>query len=96
MFVVDITYTRPIAEIEAKTAEHRAWLDSHMASGLLLMTGPKVPRTGGILIARGGQTEAELAAILAEDPFQIADLADYVITEFAAGKINPALTGLTG
>ena len=70
MFLIEINYTRPIEEIEAQTAAHRAFLDIHMASGLLVLTGPKVPRTGGILIARGGQTKEQLAAVLADDPFQ--------------------------
>ena len=94
MFLVEITYTRPIDEIEAQTAAHRAFLDIHMASGLLILTGPKVPRTGGILIARGGQTKEQLAAVLADDPFRALGLADYAITEFAAGKYHPALASL--
>jgi uncharacterized protein YciI len=94
MFLVDITYTRPIEEIEAQTVAHRAFLDIHLASGLLILTGPKVPRTGGVLIARGGQTKEELAAILADDPFRALGLADYSITEFNPGKYNPALAGL--
>ena len=96
MFLVTITYTRPIEEIEAKTVEHRQWLDQHIASGLLILAGPMVPRTGGVLIARDGGTKDELAAILREDPFQIHGLADYVITEFKAGKMNPALDGIVG
>lgn len=94
MFLIDITYSRPIEEIEAQTVAHRAFLDIHLASGLLLLAGPKVPRTGGVLIARGGQTKDELAAIFAEDPFVALGLADYVITEFTAGKYQPALADL--
>ena len=52
MFVVTITYTKPIEAIEAKTVEHRTWLDQHVASGLVIAAGPMVPRTGGILIVR--------------------------------------------
>jgi uncharacterized protein YciI len=91
MFVVTLTYVRPIEEIEAKTAEHRAWLDQHVQSGLLIATGPMVPRTGGVLIARGGGTKDELAALLKDDPFQVHGLADYVIVEFKPGKYHPAL-----
>ena len=36
MFVVTITYTQPIEAIEAKTVEHREWLDQHVASGLIV------------------------------------------------------------
>nr|WP_314434585.1 YciI family protein [uncultured Brevundimonas sp.] len=91
MFVVTITYTKPIEAIEAKTAEHRAWLDQHVDSGLVIAAGPMVPRTGGILIVRSGGTKEELIALLKNDPFQIAGLADYAVTEFNAGKLNPAL-----
>jgi len=91
MFLIEITYTRPIEEIEAKTAEHRAWLDERIAEGLLILTGPKVPRTGGFLIARGGKSLEEVTAIMKQDPFAAHGLADYRIVEFAAGRINPAL-----
>lgn len=92
MFVVTITYTQPIEAIEEKTAEHRAWLDIHVASGLIIAAGPMVPRTGGILIVRSGGTKEELEALLKADPFQVHNLADYKVTEFKAGKLNPALT----
>jgi uncharacterized protein YciI len=91
MFLIEITYTRPIEEIEARTAEHRAWLDERIAEGLLILTGPKVPRTGGFLIARGGKSLEEVTAIMKDDPFAAHGLADYRIVEFAAGRINPAL-----
>lgn len=94
MFVVEINYTRPIEEIEAATADHRAFVDIHIASGLLLLAGPKVPRTGGFLIARGGQTKDELLVVLADDPFLARGLADYTVTEFNAGKHNPFLANL--
>ena len=96
MFLVTLTYIRPIEEVEAKTVEHREWLDQHLTSGLMILTGPMIPRTGGVLIARGGGTKDDLAAILRDDPFQVHGLADYVITEFKAGKFHPALEGIVG
>lgn len=91
MFVITITYTKPIEAIENKTAEHRAWLDQHVASGLIIAAGPMVPRTGGVLIVRGGGAKEELETLLKADPFQVHDLAAYTVTEFSAGKLNPAL-----
>lgn len=91
MFIVVITYTRPIEEIEAKTEEHRAWLDQHVKSGLLIATGPMVPRTGGILLARGGGTKEALERLLKDDPFQLNDLATYKVVEFKPGKYHPAM-----
>ena len=91
MFVVTITYTQPIEAIEARTVEHREWLDQHVASGRIVAAGPRVPRTGGILIVSSQGTKAELETLLKDDPFQIHGLADYAVTEFKAGKLNPAL-----
>jgi uncharacterized protein YciI len=91
MFVVTITYTQPIEAIEAKTAEHREWLDQHVASGLIVAAGPMVPRTGGILIVASRGTKEELETLLKADPFQVHGLAEYEVAEFKAGKLNPAL-----
>ncbi len=91
MFIVTITYTQPIEAIEERTVEHRAWLDQHVASGLIIAAGPMVPRTGGSLVVRSGGTKQELETLLKDDPFQVHGLADYTVTEFKAGKLNPAL-----
>jgi uncharacterized protein YciI len=91
MFIVTITYTQPIEAIEARTVEHREWLDIHVASGLIIAAGPMVPRTGGVLVVRSGGTKEELETLLKDDPFQVHGLADYKVTEFTAGKLNPAL-----
>jgi len=93
MFLIDIDYIRPIEEIEARTAEHRAWLDVQIAAGHLILAGPKVPRTGGVLIGRGG-TKDEMVALLAQDPFQIHGLVKCQVTEFVGGRFNRALADL--
>ena len=94
MFVVTLTYTGPAEEIDARRPAHREWLDPHVASGLLLVTGPMVPRTGGVLIASGRVGRSELEALLKQDPFSVHGLADYAVVEFEANKVNPALAGL--
>ena len=94
MFIVTVTYTAPIEQVNALRAAHREWLDIHMASGVLLVTGPQVPMVGGVLIASGKLDRASLAALLTNDPFSINGVADYAITEFEPNKVNPALVGL--
>jgi uncharacterized protein YciI len=93
MFVVLVKYVRPIEEIEAHLAEHRRFLDEHYASGHFLASGPRVPRTGGILLARAASRE-ELEGLLAADPFRIAGVAEYEILEFAPNKLAPQLKEL--
>lgn len=88
MYAVILTYTRPIPEVDAQMEGHRAWLEAHYASGLFVLSGRRVPRTGGVILARGG-TEAELQAHLAEDPFAIAGVARYEIYAFEPSRIEP-------
>lgn len=91
MYIVTLTYKKPLEEIEKVTTEHRAFLDTLYTKDVLLASGPQVPRTGGILIGRSGRTKDELMDILKQDPFYIADVADYTITEFNPMKFHPAL-----
>jgi uncharacterized protein YciI len=91
MFIVTITYTQPIEAIEARTVEHREWLDQHVASGLVIAAGPMVPRTGGVLVVASRGTKEELETLLRDDPFQVHGLADYAVTELEVGKMNSGL-----
>ena len=94
MFVVRTTYVQPIEEVEAHTPAHREWLGQHVDSGLVVLAGPQVPRTGGLMLFKGGQTLDEVKAVLATDPFVIEGLADLDIVEFNPVKMNPVLTDL--
>jgi uncharacterized protein YciI len=93
MFVVTITYTAPLAQIDELVPAHRDWLDRGYASGLLLASGPQLPRTGGVLLARAASRE-ELDAALAEDPFSKAGAATYQVVQFAPIKTAPELAHL--
>lgn len=89
MFVVSLTYKVPLEEIDRLGPAHREWLKQGYADGVFVVSGPKRPRTGGVIIARG-EIEA-LRARLAEDPFAKAGAADYEITDFATGFIASGL-----
>lgn len=94
MYIVILTYKKPIEEIERVTVPHRAFLDTLYAQNILLISGPQVPRTGGILVARGGRTAGELMDILQNDPFYTEGIADYHIIEFNPVKHHEALKEL--
>ncbi|MDF3055684.1 MAG: hypothetical protein K0Q74_1591, partial [Gammaproteobacteria bacterium] len=53
MFVINIIYKKDFSEIEKHLVSHREFLDQQYKKGFLLMSGPKDPRTGGIIIALG-------------------------------------------
>ena len=91
MFAVILTYHKPIEEIEKHTATHRAWLDQLYTQNVLIMSGPQIPRTGGVLIATGGRSKEELWSILQQDPFHTEGIATYEIYEFNPIKHIAAL-----
>ncbi|WP_417671495.1 YciI family protein [Roseibium sp.] len=85
LFVIDLDYKVPLERIEQHAAAHVAFLEVHYAAGRFLASGPKVPREGGVILARS-VVRAELEELIRSDPFYQHDLADYRITEFVARK----------
>ena len=89
-FAIEITYTAALPEIDRVLPAHRAFLQTGYDRGLLLMSGPQNPRTGGVLIARA-PSRAELEAFLRNDPYQVQGLATYRFIEFNPVKRQPLL-----
>lgn len=95
MFVVTLSYIRPLHEADAHMDAHKAFLEEQYESGTFLMSGPKEPRTGGVILARAASLE-ELQHILARDPFQIHGIAAFEIVQFTARAAAPGLEHLIG
>ncbi|HET9954217.1 MAG TPA: YciI family protein [Polyangiaceae bacterium] len=83
MFVIELIYKVPLAEIDACMNDHVAFLKRHYDSGNFLISGRKIPRDGGVILALGASREA-VEAIIREDPFVSRGLSDYRIIEFRA------------
>ena len=85
MFVIELTYKAPLAEIDARMKEHMAFLRKYYASGNFLVSGRQVPRTGGVIIAVGESKET-IEATMREDPFVSHGLATVRVIEFRASQ----------
>ena len=83
-FLVEITYTGSMEQVDAVLPAHREYLMKGYNAGLLLMSGPQNPRTGGIVIARAESLE-ELKAYFAQDPYAVENVGGHRFVEF-----NPA------
>lgn len=81
MFVVELTYKADLEKIDEAMKAHMAFLRKHYAAGTFIMSGRKVPREGGIILARGA-SRAEVEAVMAEDPFCKLGLAEFRVIEF--------------
>jgi uncharacterized protein YciI len=85
MFIVELTYKADLAEIDAHMAAHVVFLKKYYASGNFLVSGRKIPRDGGIILAVGASRQ-QIEAIVEEDPFYRHGLADFRIIEFRASQ----------
>jgi uncharacterized protein YciI len=85
MFIVELIYKATLAEIDANMAAHVIFLKKYYAAGNFLISGRKIPRDGGIIIAVAKSRE-QIEAIVREDPFYERGLADVRITQFRASQ----------
>ncbi len=75
----------------ALIAAHRRFLQQGYDKGRFLLSGPSVPPTGGVLVARAESLD-ELHAFLAEEPFCKAKVMRFSrIIEFDPVQHQPAL-----
>jgi uncharacterized protein YciI len=93
MFVIELTYTAALAEIDAHMTAHVNYLKKHYAAGRFLVSGRKIPRDGGIILATGA-TKEEVEAIVKQDPFHVRGLAEFRIIEFRASQRSDHLQEL--
>ena len=85
MFVIELSYTGDLKDIDSRMKAHVAFLKKHYAAGTFVMSGRKIPRTGGIILATG-KTRHEIEAIMSDDPFCREGLADVRVIEFRASQ----------
>jgi len=81
MFILSLTYIAPLEDADKHMEAHMAWVKAGYEQGLFLASGRKVPRTGGVILARGER--AVLERMCADDPFTVHGIAEYEITEVA-------------
>ena len=85
MFVIELTYKADLAEIDAHMAAHVIFLKKYYSAGNFLVSGRKIHRDGGIILAVG-KSRRQIEAIVEEDPFYEHGLADFRIIEFRTSQ----------
>jgi uncharacterized protein YciI len=74
-----LRYRAPLEEVLTVTDAHRAYLMGLKERGLLLVSGPLSPRSGGVLLLRVPDegAKAELDRIRDEDPYTRTGMVQY-------------------
>lgn len=85
MFVIELIYKAELSAIDAHMKPHMAFLKKYYAAGNFLVSGRKIPRDGGIILAVG-KDKQQLESIMKEDPFCKHGLAEVRIIEFRASQ----------
>jgi uncharacterized protein YciI len=93
MFVIELTYQAELSEIDASMSAHMSFVRKHYAAGRFLMSGRKVPRDGGIILALSDSRE-EVEAIMQQDPFVARGLSGYRIIEFRVSQRAESIDAL--
>ena len=93
LFVIELTYTAELTAIDAAMGPHVAYLKKYYDAGVFLISGRKVPREGGVILATADSRE-QVEAIAREDPFHARGLSDFRIVEFRPSQRAEALEKL--
>jgi Uncharacterized protein conserved in bacteria len=88
MFILSLTYVKPLGEIDKNLLGHRAYLDKYYNAKKFICSGRKNPRNGGIILCNASDQD-EVKNIIKEDPFFINKVAEYEIIEFEPTKFAP-------
>lgn len=93
MYIISLHYIAPLSEVDPHIEAHMAYVNKYYETGNFLLSGRKNPRTGGVILAQA-KDRATIDAIVQEDPFYIAKVAQYDITEFIPTNAAPPLSAL--
>jgi len=85
VFVIELLYKADLTQIDAHMKAHVRFLNKYYASGHFLVSGRKIPRDGGIILAVA-KDRGEVEEIVKEDPFYAHGLADFRIIEFRVSQ----------
>ena len=85
MFLIELIYKATLPQIDASMSAHVKFLKKYYAAGHFLVSGRKIPRDGGIILAVGKSRE-QIETIIRQDPFVERGLADVRIVEFRASQ----------
>jgi|SRR6185295_16306439 len=91
MFIVLVNYKKPLEIVDQYLAAHRNFLEEGYSKNYFLVSGPRNPRDGGVIISLLDNRD-QLNEIIKQDPFYINSIADFNIIEFLPVKFNSALS----
>jgi uncharacterized protein YciI len=87
MFLIKITFTKPLEVVDQYVAAHREFLEVGYQKDFFVVSGPQTPRVGGIVISQLKNRE-QLEHLMAQDPYYLNEVAEYEFIEFNPVKFH--------
>lgn len=93
LVVVELSYTVPPEQVADLRPAHLEWLQGGLDAGKLMLSGRKMPVTGGMLIVKG--SVEEVRSWCETDPFFTEGVAEYRYFAFAPSMVSVELTNVS-
>ena len=90
MFIISLSYIAPLSQVDNYINEHIEFLNKQYILGNFYLSGKKVPRSGGVILAKSNSIDA-LMEIIELDPFKRENLASYEVTKIIPTKASKEL-----
>jgi uncharacterized protein YciI len=94
-FILSLRYTAPVEAVDALLDDHVAWLKAGREAGHFVGWGRKVPREGGVILAKG-ESAGDVLELARADPFVAGGVADVEVIEWAPTFLDEDVEGLAG
>lgn len=85
MFILVLTYIKPLDEVDQLLSPHISYLEKYYSLQKFICSGRRNPRLGGVILCNAAN-RTEVESIIKEDPFYISKIAEYEIIEFSPTK----------
>ena len=95
MFVIVVSFKKPMDVLNQQLASHRAFLDTCYEKNYFIASGQNSLHTGGVIISQMSD-RADLEEIIKQDPLYIYEIADYDFIEFTPTKSHPKIEKIIG
>jgi uncharacterized protein YciI len=87
VFVVLLNYVKPLEIVDQHMKAHMTFIKTCYRARVFITSGRRVPRTGGVILARAPDKES-LTEIIEQDPFIREGVATYEIIEFRTSQYD--------
>lgn len=90
MYLLNVSYTKPLEEVTAHFPTHAAWVKQYIDAGIFIFAGPKKSKLGGVIGVKSIDKN-KLMDLISEDSYVKNDVAEYQVIDLDCKHALPEL-----